>query len=209
MQLRDYDVRVNDEPEHVVPIPTDDHHAMVTPAVGGKESLRIPLALNGVTRYFTRRKPTRQEYEQCDPDLILELTAESVGWDLHIPRFQEQEATMLDERGCLLDYDRKASKWIAAIHTVEGGTQPEEQLYQALGNTTRTRTVTAKEKWNVVGALFTSKRGRKVGLKTLAKNWGIGVHQAQRMIDATTQYGLHTVLHPTLSRRFRTNDRQL
>jgi hypothetical protein len=44
----------------------DDHHAIFTPAVEGKESLCIPLLLHGVsTSYFLTRKPTRQEYEQC------------------------------------------------------------------------------------------------------------------------------------------------
>ena len=67
--------------------------------------------------------------------------------------------------------------------------------------------MTAREKKNI--AMATSARGRMIGAKTLAKNWCIGLKQAERTIEATTQRGLRTILHPTLSRRFRTNDRQL
>ena len=45
--------------------------------------------------------------------------------------------------------------------------------------------------------------------QTLANNWGIGIETAKQMIKVTTQCRVHTVLHPTLSRRFCTNDQQL
>ena len=45
--------------------------------------------------------------------------------------------------------------------------------------------------------------------QTLANNWGIGIETARRTIKVTTQCGVCTVLHPTLSHRFRMNDRQL
>jgi hypothetical protein len=49
----------------------------------------------------------------------------------------------------------------------------------------------------------------QVDAPMLAKNWGISLEQAAKTIQVTTQRGLMTVLHPSLSRRFRTNDRQL
>ena len=45
--------------------------------------------------------------------------------------------------------------------------------------------------------------------ETLAKRWHITPEKAKNTIRKTTQRGIRTVLHPTLSRRFRTNDRQL
>ncbi|KAI2512329.1 Reverse transcriptase (RNA-dependent DNA polymerase) [Fragilaria crotonensis] len=41
------------------------------------------------------------------------------------------------------------------------------------------------------------------------KELGIDLQTAKRTFNVTTQRGIRTVLHPTLSRRFRTNDRQL
>ena len=60
-----------------------------------------------------------------------------------------------------------------------------------------------------ISAIKTGKRKCVVGPRTLAKNWGIGLDGAQRTVEATTQKGVRTILHPTLSRRFRTNDWQL
>ncbi|KAI2506148.1 Reverse transcriptase (RNA-dependent DNA polymerase) [Fragilaria crotonensis] len=51
--------------------------------------------------------------------------------------------------------------------------------------------------------------GKQYTPEQLASNWGIDLTTARRTIDVTTQRGVRTVLHPTLSRRFRTNDRQL
>ena len=209
MQLRDYDIRVNDEPKHMVLRPTDDHHAIITPAVDGKESLRIPLMLKGVTSYFTSRKPTRQQYEQCDEMNRIELTNESIEWDPHTTRFEEQEAAMLDDRGRLRDPDdpQQRPRTVAMLYTLDDMDQPDEEFYEALKNTVQVKSVTAKDKRQV--AMSTTKRGRMIGAKTLAKNWCIGLRQAEKTIGATTQFGLRTTLHPTLSRRFRTNDRQL
>ena len=43
----------------------------------------------------------------------------------------------------------------------------------------------------------------------LAQRWGISAKTAEQTIKKTTQRGIRTVLNPALSRRFRTNDRQL
>ena len=42
-----------------------------------------------------------------------------------------------------------------------------------------------------------------------AKRWGITPEKAQKTIQATTQRRIWTMLHPLLSRRFRTNNRNL
>jgi hypothetical protein len=49
----------------------------------------------------------------------------------------------------------------------------------------------------------------KVDPEVLSKSWGIGKESARRMVKVTTQRGVRRVLYPPLSRRFRTNDRQL
>ena len=43
----------------------------------------------------------------------------------------------------------------------------------------------------------------------LSARWGIGLEAARLTLECTTQRGLLTVLHPSLSRHFRKNDRQL
>ena len=44
---------------------------------------------------------------------------------------------------------------------------------------------------------------------TLARRWGISPETARQTLSRTTQRGVRTCLHPTLSRRFPTNDRML
>jgi len=51
--------------------------------------------------------------------------------------------------------------------------------------------------------------GGKVGATQLAQRWKVSLEAARRRIEATTQHGVRSVLHYTLHRRFRTNNRQL
>jgi hypothetical protein len=44
---------------------------------------------------------------------------------------------------------------------------------------------------------------------TLAKNWGIGIEAANRTRLVTTQRGIRRMVHPSLTKRYKTNDRQL
>jgi hypothetical protein len=44
---------------------------------------------------------------------------------------------------------------------------------------------------------------------TLAKNWGIGIEAAKRTRLVTTQRGVRIMVHPMLTKRYKTNDRQL
>jgi hypothetical protein len=51
--------------------------------------------------------------------------------------------------------------------------------------------------------------GGGVDFATLAKNFGIGIEAAKRMLLVTTQRGVTRMIHPSLSVRFRRNGRQL
>jgi hypothetical protein len=44
---------------------------------------------------------------------------------------------------------------------------------------------------------------------TLANNWVIGIEAAKRMRIVTTQRGIRRMIHPSLTKRYKTNDRQL
>ena len=54
-----------------------------------------------------------------------------------------------------------------------------------------------------------SKAGKPVDVEMLAKWWMIPAKRANATVTKTTQRGVRTCLHPTLSRRFPTNDRML
>jgi subtilase family serine protease len=44
---------------------------------------------------------------------------------------------------------------------------------------------------------------------TLANNWGIGIEAANRTRLVTTQRGIRRMVHPSVTKRYKTNDRQL
>ena len=54
--------------------------------------------------------------------------------------------------------------------------------------------------------VHTGKRQGAMDYVTLAHYWQIPLHKAKNMVEWTTQQGVRTVLHPTLSRCFRTTD---
>jgi hypothetical protein len=185
MQLRDNDLRVNDEPKYMALNPSNDHHAIVIPGKGDNATeLRIPLALKGVISYFPSSKPTREEYESTDLSLCLELTYESPEWDPSSPMFGEQEAAMLDSNGNLRD-SIVDKRHLSSLHRESVSTDFGLALQRM-----------AKPQYSIQPMV-------------LAKNWNIGLKTAQQTLDATLQRGVRTTLHPTLLRRFRTNDRQL
>ena len=62
------------------------------------------------------------------------------------------------------------------------------------------------QQYNV--SLASSTRDKPISAETLARNWGIGLDAARRTSAATTQRGVRYIT-PTMSKRFRTNDRML
>jgi hypothetical protein len=60
-----------------------------------------------------------------------------------------------------------------------------------------------------VASSTTSRRRGIMTADRLARNWNISLEAAKRTLQVTTQRGIRTVSNPSLSRRFRTNDRQL
>jgi hypothetical protein len=49
----------------------------------------------------------------------------------------------------------------------------------------------------------------RVDAATLANNWGFGIEVAKRTRLVTTQRGVRWMIHPSLTKRYKTNDRQL
>ena len=60
-----------------------------------------------------------------------------------------------------------------------------------------------------VCCVHTGKRQGTADYVTLAHRWQIPLHKAKHTVERITQHGVCTVLHPTLSRCFPTNDRML
>ena len=66
-----------------------------------------------------------------------------------------------------------------------------------------------QERLRTIGSLYSKTKAKKIGPKQLSQNWGISLETAQRTYDATTQNAIRMLTKDLLSRRYRTNDRQL
>ena len=206
MQMRDNDIRVNDEPKHMTNQPTEHHHAL-TVQMEDEESLIIPLSFKGTVSYFPTRKPTVEEYEATDPSMIIHLTQEELEWDPNDDKFETAEQSMLDHNYRLAeDYRPKYDRVISAIRGVYGDMPVDEELSVALSATV---TIPYDMDERRISAVKSGKRQKAVGIADIARRLNITLDAARKVYESTEQKGVRNVLHPFLSRRFRTNDRQL
>ena len=212
MQLRLNDVIVNEMPRFLCKNVTDQSHSLIMSQDDNEhEKFTLPLELFGVISGFVTRKPTVEEFETC-PRYV--LTAEGPEYNPSTSAYEEQESAMVDFRGQLKeDVNEKIERRLFGISIEE-----EDRLYATMNfqnlstlyisQEPETSTQEPESSTTIAG-VSTELRSEGIDAGTVAKNWGIGLETAKKTLKVTTQRGIRTVVHPTLSRRFRTNDRQL
>jgi hypothetical protein len=214
MQMRLNDVVVNETPKFQFANPTNLSHTITVKGENMNDELIIPLELRGVVSCFTTRKPTQEEFDTCDR---YELTYESPVYDPSGSSYAEQEAAMMDSRGHLKVAEDKhpLRRQICPVHMAETFSDTPIKL-QALSLTLDDSSLLQEMKSHVhisevkMSSLTADMRdGGGVDVATLEKNFGIGIEAAKRTRLVTTQRGVKLMIHPSLSVRFRINDRQL
>jgi len=204
MQCRLNGARINELPKFLADLPTLETHAIqLSDPDDPTHPLLIPLKVHGVTSYFTAMKPTPEEYEDQNITHI-ELTGDSPPWDPSDPDFARREDTMVDLEGKIV-IPKTSARGRFVISSVQSYSHDgavdlvdDENFAVAL-----------EENVNVRISKVSSTPSVALDHETLAKRWNISPDKAKMTIRKTTQRGMRTVLHPTLSRRFRTNDRML
>ena len=157
--------------------------------------------MNGVTSYFEVRKPTWEEYE--DQNILkIECTAEAPPWDPSSPDYSQQEQSMFNYRVQYVSPNTPAWGQLY-INSVTS------YAYDAADVMNNDNYATVLDSYVTTSSLWVAQEGTRA--------WPFGY--CQKMGDFTqksTEYdpsdhhcGICIVLHPLLSRRFRTNDRQL
>ena len=214
MQVRLNDVKINDTPRFLTENPDELTHSIVIPMEESTDPYVIPLGLKGVSSSFPTRLPTREEYETL-PHLV--LTSDDPEYDPHDPAFAEHE-------DALTKYVSETGDRIGApppTHRICVVSNKSLALAQQLnaeqdGVRLSLRSISATfdieslpVELRAIQALQVGAPGKQFDAEHLSKKMGIDIHTARRTVTATTQRGIRTLLHPTLSRRFRTNNRQL
>jgi hypothetical protein len=218
LQLRTNGITVNERPKLFTVDPTDQDHVIIVRSAN-EDELRIPLQLRGTTSCFPTRRPTAHEFDECRH---VELTYDDPEWDPSTKTFQEQESAMTDHAGRLLETgDRSTPRFIDSVSTESSRTSAriiaemrsketavlldidprlcEGEFSQQLQENVIVRDVSAAS----------SARKNRVDGAVLARNWGIGLEAAAKTVQVTTQRGARTTLHPSLTRRAKTNDRHI
>jgi hypothetical protein len=160
------------------------------------------------------------EFETCDR---YELTYESPEYDPSATTFHDQEAGMMDSWGiikvsgdchpkrrqvCSL---RQKEAEIKLISSKYSDTSAKLQELSAVIDDGTLLAEVDENNLNLNISLVKSEMREKAGVDaaTLAKNWGIGIEAAKRTRIVTTKRGIRRMIHPSLTKRYKTNDRQL
>ena len=210
MQCRLNGIKISELPKFLAEDPDESTHSLqVVDPLDDSSPLFIPLSLTGVTSYFQVRKPTIAEWENEAAYPHIDLTAEEPIWDPQSADFSEMEDRMIDFRGQVMCRTSTArgrmvinslsvSLQVSAVDVTD-----DENFGLLLESKACVLSSISK-----VG-VAKSKSSQQIDHMTLSKKWGISPEKAKQTIQRTTQRGIRTVLHPSLSRRFRTNDRAL
>jgi hypothetical protein len=145
------------------------------------------------------------------------LSYESPVYDPSGSSYAEQEAALMDSKGQLKVAEDKnpLRRQICPVHMAETFSNTTIKL-QALSLTLDYRSLLQEmtshvhiSEVNMSSLTADIHDGGGVDVTTLANNFGIGIESSKRTRLVTTQRGVTRMIHPTLSVRFRTNDRQL
>lgn len=184
--------------DHSIYFPNDENHS---------EGYRIPLQLHGTISYLPTNIPTSRELVELTR---YNLTPDTPEWNPHTDVYGNQEHSMLNYQGELVEkqvMDRSifevdmaptssADMHISEIITSINSNYCPEQFSKNLIMDNNTSAV-----W--------SGRRRGITAHQLSNRWNISPKLAQKTIEATTQLCIRSADMPSLSRRFKANDRML
>jgi hypothetical protein len=160
------------------------------------------------------------EFETCDR---YELAYESPEYDPSTLTFHDQEAGIMDSWGnikvpgdchpkrrqvCSLRQKEAAIKLLSSKYS---DTSAKLQDLSAVLDDGTLLGELDDNNLNLNISLVKSEMRDKAGIDaaTLAKNWGIGIEAAKRTHLVTTQRGTRRMIQYSLTKRYKTNDRQL
>jgi hypothetical protein len=200
--------------------PTKRSHSISVIGDNVEDVLLIPLELHGVVSCLPTFRPTQLVFETCDR---YELAYESPGYDPSAKTFHDQEAVMMDSWGNIKvsgDFHPKRCQVCslrqkeAEIKLLSSKYSDNSSKLQDLSAVLDDGTLLAElddNNLNLNISLVKSEMRDKAGVdaETLANNWGIGIEAAKRTRLVTTQRGIRRMIHPSLTKRYKTNYRQL
>lgn len=214
MQVRLNDVKIFDTPRFLTEHPNELTHTIVIPMADSDAPYVIPLSLKGVSSSFPTRKPTQEEFDTL-PHIL--LTSDEPEYDPHDPAFAENEEALTkyvsetgDRIGAAPISHRICAVSNKSLATMTANVDDDGvRLSLHSISTVLDEDAFPLELSRSIQTVQVGSSGKQFDPEHLSRNLCIDIHTARRTHNVTTQRGIRTLLHPTLSRRFRTNDRQL
>jgi hypothetical protein len=212
MQCHVNDVTVNKVPKFLTRFPTDNTHALIVQNPDNDSTtLSFPLHLQGVMPYLPVPKPTAAIWETGDI-IWINMTAEHLDWDPNDPTYSSQEAAMTEYSGVVLPRPDRGQPFVinalSSMTTDAADIINDENFGIALEQHV-TVSVAALDTTKTVPSRIHSKAGKPVDAETLTKRWLIPASHAVRIVGIMPQQGVCTMLNPTLSCHFPTNNYML
>ena len=221
MQCRAHGVTVNDCPRIYVDAPDELSHSIVARDENSQEVI-LPFTLRGVTSLLNVEPLTRDEWELNEYPRIT-LTDEDLTWDPHTNIYADQENDMVDRHGVPIQREPPARGLLMVTNSVCATTTQcgaaDITSHSNFGNVLRSNVQYTNISYNIsrvsnapaepaaaLGDLYSIHK-KQVDAPALAKPWNIDLVKAKKTVRMTTQRGVRTTLHPSLSKRYPTNDR--
>jgi hypothetical protein len=212
MQMRLHDVIMNETPKFQSLNRTKLSHSII---VRGENVENV--LLHGVVSCFPTFRPTQLEFETFER---YELTYESPEYDPSATTFHDKEAGMMDSWGNIKvsGYCHPKRRHVCSLRQKEADINllysDTSTKLQDLSPVLDDGTLLAESDDNNLNlniSFVKSEMRDKAGVDaaTLANNLGIGIEAAKRTRLVTTKRGIRRMIHPSLTKRYKTNDRQL
>jgi hypothetical protein len=200
-------IEVNECPKFLSANPDITDHSIYFP----DENLRLPLYLRGIISYLPTRAPDDDDMYK---HLHYNLTPPTSNWDPHTDSYANQEASMTNHQGEIIERKLNATQnnTIAASTILDDGYAQVQicSVLQSISPSLNISTFAASIDDNRFH-INSIKSGKRKGItaKELSHLWRISPTIAQITLESTTQYCLRSAEHPSLSRRYKSNDRML
>ena len=200
---------------------TQEFHAIVATDDNGA-SVVLPFFLRGVTLHLTVMPLTRDEFEHHGCNRI-ELISRDLTWDPSTDIYEDQENAMMDfqgdivrpgiiDRGTLMviNYITVSTCLDAAdvLSDDNFGNVLQSNVNVSHVKVFNTHNLSRLDSTPSLGNVQSIK-GKQVNSETFSKRWNIDQRKALNTVKKTTQRGVRTYLHPSLTRSFPKNDRMM
>lgn len=215
-------IKINECPKFLAENPSIEDHSAYFPDA----DVRIPFLLEGIISYIPTRLPTKNEMKLQEGNYLI-LTPNTPEWNPHTSIYSEQEYSMMDYNGNVKSYnhreryiDRKifsTNNHVISQIIYDSREDPMSCPYHLISSvsgldynsTDNGKEDSGEHELLNVNGISSGNRRNKITPAILAERLNIPIEMAKRTLKTTTQYAIRSSDNPSLTRKYRTNDRML